>query len=181
MVANVLRAGMVTGVAVLVFTGVDDVPLYAAVLACLSVNRFFLAGLSAALPHVVRRDELVMANSVSTTTGTIVAITGAGIGYLLKQVLGEGSTADGRVILVAAAVYLAAAALAARMDRDLLGPDLDAEEARTREAVRRVVLRHGRRGAARVAPPPGRARAGRDRRAPVLLRRVHHRRDPVVP
>jgi MFS family permease len=55
-------------------------------------------------------------------------------------VLGEGSTADGRVILVAAAVYLAAAALAARMDRDLLGPDLDAEEARTREAVRRVVL-----------------------------------------
>ena len=139
-VANVLRAGMVTGVAVLVFTGVDNVPLYAAVLACLSVNRFFLAGLSAALPHVVRRDELVMANSVSTTTGTIVAITGAGIGYLLKQVLGEGSTAYGRVILVAAGVYLAAAALAARMDRDLLGPDLDAEEARTREAVRRVVL-----------------------------------------
>ena len=139
-VANVLRAGMVTGVAALVFAGVDRVPLYAAVLACLSVNRFFLAGLSAALPHVVRRDELVMANSVSTTTGTIVAITGAGIGYLLKQVLGEGSTADGRVILVAAVVYLAAAALAARMDRDLLGPDLDAEEPQTREAVRRVVL-----------------------------------------
>ena len=32
---------------------VTGVPLYAAVLACLSVNRFFLAGLSAALPHVV--------------------------------------------------------------------------------------------------------------------------------
>jgi MFS family permease len=138
-VANVLRAGMVTGVAALVFLGVDGVPLYAAVLACLSVNRFFLAGLSAALPHVVHRDELVMANSVSTTTGTIVAITGAGIGYLLRKVLGEGSTADGRVILVAAVIYLGAAALAARMDRDLLGPDLDAEEPRTREAVRRVV------------------------------------------
>ena len=138
-VANVLRAGMVTGVAGLVFAGVDGVPLYAAVLACLSVNRFFLAGLSAALPHVVRRDELVMANSVSTTTGTIVAITGAGIGYVLKQLLGEGSTADGRVILVAAVVYLGAAALAARMDRDLLGPDLDDEEPQTREAVRRVL------------------------------------------
>ena len=67
------------------------VPLYVAVLACLSVNRFFLAGLSAALPHVVSRDELVMANSVSTTTGTIVAITGGGIGFALKKLLGEGS------------------------------------------------------------------------------------------
>ena len=137
-VANVLRAGMVTGVAGLVFAGVTGIALYAAVLACLSVNRFFLAGLSAALPHVVRRDELVMANSVSTTTGTIVAISGAGIGYLLKRVLGEGSTADGRVILIAAVVYLVAASLAARMDRDLLGPDLDVADAETREAVRRV-------------------------------------------
>jgi len=137
-VANVLRAGMVTGVAGLVFTGVTGIALYAAVLACLSVNRFFLAGLSAALPHVVRRDELVMANSVSTTTGTIVAISGAGVGYLLKRVLGEGSTADGRVILVAAVVYLVAASLAARMDRDLLGPDLDDAAPETREAVRRV-------------------------------------------
>jgi len=139
-VANVLRAGMVTGVAVLVFAGVDRLPLYAAVLACLSVNRFFLSGLSAALPHVVRRSELVMANSVSTTSGTIVAITGAGIGYVLKRALGDGSTADGRVILVAALVYLGAAGLAARMDRDLLGPDLAGEGTQTREAVRRVAF-----------------------------------------
>ena len=139
-VANVLRAGMVTGVAGLVFAGVDGIPLYAAVLACLSVNRFFLAGLSAALPHVVLRPDLVMANSVSTTTGTIVAISGGGLGYLLKRLLGDGSTADGQVIVVSACVYLVAAAIAARMDRDLLGPDLAAEEPRTREAVGKVVV-----------------------------------------
>ena len=40
--------------------------------------------------------------------------------------------------MVAALVYLLAAALAARMDRDLLGPDLDNEPPQTREAVRRV-------------------------------------------
>jgi MFS family permease len=137
-VANLLRAAMVTGVAVLVFAGVSGLPLYAAVLACLSVNRFFLSGLSAALPHVVQPNELVMANSVSTTSGTIVAISGAGVGYLLKRVVGEGSTADGRVILVAAAIYLGAAALAARMDRDLLGPDLDTGPPETRQAVRHV-------------------------------------------
>ena len=51
--ANLVRAGMVLGVAGLSAADVTGVPLYAAVLACLSVNRFFLAGLSAALPHVV--------------------------------------------------------------------------------------------------------------------------------
>ena len=104
-VANLLRAAMVLGVAAMTFAGVTGVALYVAVLACLSVNRFFLAGLSAALPHVVTRDELVMANSVSTTTGTIVAITGGGIGFALKGLLGGGSGADGGVIVVAAMTY----------------------------------------------------------------------------
>jgi len=137
-VANLLRTAMVLGVAGMTFADIDGVALYAAVLACLSVNRFFLAGLSAALPHVVTRDELVMANSVSTTTGTIVAITGGGIGFALKGLFGGGSGADGGVIVVAATTYAIAAALAARMDRDLLGPDLDGEGPQTREAVRRV-------------------------------------------
>nr|MBA2768146.1 MFS transporter [Sporichthyaceae bacterium] len=121
--ANVLRAAMVLGVAALTFARVDGIPLYAAVLACLSVNRFFLSGLSAALPHVVTRAELVMANSVSTTTGTLMAIAGGGVGFGLRRVLGEGATADAQVIVVAAATYAVAAAIAARMDRDLLGPD----------------------------------------------------------
>jgi MFS family permease len=138
-VANLLRAAMVLGVAGLTFADVGGVPLYVAVLACLSVNRFFLAGLSAALPHVVTRSELVMANSVSTTTGTIVAITGAGIGFALKRLLGSGSTADAQVIVVAAVAYLLAARLAARMDKDLLGPDLADARPQTREAVRHVV------------------------------------------
>lgn len=137
-VANLLRTAMVLGVAALTFADVVGVTLYVSVLACLSVNRFFLAGLSASLPHVVTRDELVMANSVSTTTGTIVAIGGGGIGFGLKRLLGEGSTADGQVIVVAALAYAVAAALAARMDRDLLGPDLEAERPQTREAVRHV-------------------------------------------
>ncbi len=138
--ANLVRAGMVLGVAGLSAADVTGIPLYAAVLACLSVNRFFLAGLSAALPHVVTRDELVMANSVSTTSGTVVAITGGGIGFALKRLFGDGSGADAEVIVVAALAYAVAGLLAARMDRDLLGPDLDGEPARTKEAVRNVAL-----------------------------------------
>lgn len=136
--ANVLRALMVLGVAAMVLSHITGPALYAAVLASLSVNRFFLAGLSAALPHVVVRDELIMANSVSTTSGTIVAITGGGVGFGLKQLLGEGATADARVIVLAAAGYALAAMLAARMDKDLLGPDFEGESSQTKEAVRRV-------------------------------------------
>jgi MFS family permease len=137
-VANLLRSVMVLGVAAMTFAGADGVPLYAAVLACLSVNRFFLAGLSAALPHVVERDELVMANSVSTTTGTIVAIIGGGLGFGLQRLFGEGRGADGKVIVIAALTYVLSAALAARMHPDLLGPDLAREPRSTREAVGHV-------------------------------------------
>lgn len=138
LVANLVRAAMVVGVAALSAAEVTGVLLYTAVLACLSVNRFFLAGLSAALPHVVTRPELVMANSVSTTSGTVVAIAGGGLGFALERLLGGGSGADAQVILVAAAGYALASALASGLDRDLLGPDLDAEPPQTREAVRRV-------------------------------------------
>jgi MFS family permease len=138
--ANLVRAGMVLGVAGLSAADVTGIPLYAAVLACLSVNRFFLAGLSAALPHVVSRDELVMANSVSTTTGTVVAILGGGIGFALKRLFGDGNGADAEVIVVAALAYAVAGLLAARMDRDLLGPDLESEPPRTKEALRNVAL-----------------------------------------
>jgi MFS family permease len=136
--SNLLRAAMVLSVGGLVAANVTGPTLYVAVLACLSVNRFFLAGLSAALPHVVVRAELVMANSVSTTSGTIVAILGAGIGFGLKRLFGEGSPADAQVIIVAALGYLVSATVASRMDRDQLGPDLADEPAQTREAVRRV-------------------------------------------
>lgn len=138
-VANLARSAMVLGVAGLTAAGVDGIGLYAAVLACLSVNRFFLAGLSAALPHVVTRAELVMANSVSTTSGTLIAISGGGVGFGLKRLLGDGSSSDATVIVVAAVTYALAAALAARMDRDLLGPDLADEPPETREALHRVV------------------------------------------
>jgi len=136
--SNLLRAAMVVGVAALVAGEVSGPVLYVAVLACLSVNRFFLSGLSAALPHVVVRAELVMANSVSTTSGTIVAILGGGLGYGLRRLLGEGSGTDAFVIVCAAAGYVASAGLARRMHPDLLGPDLADEPAATRAAVQRV-------------------------------------------
>ena len=56
-------------------------------LACLSVNRFFLTGLGASLPHVVPRHELVMANAVSPTCGTLAALAGGGLAYAVRRAL----------------------------------------------------------------------------------------------
>ena len=71
-----LRSAFVVLTAALMASGNRSVPLYVAVLLVLGVNRFFLASLSAALPHVVPEDKLVMANSVSPTAGGIMAAIG---------------------------------------------------------------------------------------------------------
>lgn len=118
--ANLTRSAMVVGVALLVARGTDGIVLYAAVLLVLSVNRFLLAGLSAALPHVVTSGELVMANSVSTTSGTIAAILGGGLGLGVRSLAGERDVA---VLAVAALGYGLAGLVATRLRRDQLGPD----------------------------------------------------------
>lgn len=133
--SNLIRAAMVLGVAALVAAGRDGPEFFAAALAVLSVNRFFLSGLSAALPHVVHPEDLVMANSVSTTSGTLAAIAGGAVGYLV-QVLAGGD--DAALLAFAAAGYVSSALLARRMAVDLLGPDFDPDRPVAREAVRHV-------------------------------------------
>ena len=122
LVANAVRAVMVVGLAGLVLGGTVQLPVYAGALACLSVNRFFLAGLGASLPQVVPRHELVMANAVSPTCGTISAVLGAAAGYGLGRLVGSGDATDALILLVAAVGYALSALLARRMSRDLLGP-----------------------------------------------------------
>lgn len=154
LVANALRAVLVLGVAGLVCGGVAGVPLYAAVLTVLSVNRFLLAGLSAALPHVVDVDELVMANSVSTTSGTIAALCGAGAGYGVRTLAGGRDVA---VLVLAAFGYAVGSLAARRLRRDQLGPD-DVPTTSAGAALQHVV-RGLADGAAHVASHPRARRA----------------------
>jgi MFS family permease len=137
--ANTLRALLVVGVAALVAAGIPGAPFYLAGLAVLSVNRFVLAALSAALPHVVKPRDLVVANSVSTTSGAVVAGLGGGIGFLVRSLAGEGDEVNAGILLLGTAGYGCSALLATRMSRELLGPDLAGERPETREAVRHVV------------------------------------------
>ncbi len=51
---------------------------YASALAVVSINRFVLSALSAALPHVVEPDTLVGVNALSTTAGALATALGGG-------------------------------------------------------------------------------------------------------
>jgi len=97
-------------------------PLYIAVLLVLGVNRFFLSSLSAALPHVVAEDELVMANSVSPTAGGIMAIIGGLVALGLNVATGNTERGAAITLLAGGGCYVAASLVAATMRRDLLGP-----------------------------------------------------------
>jgi MFS family permease len=120
-----IRAAMVVVAAAFVASGTLGIPLYIAVLAVLGVNRFFLSALSAALPHVVPEDKLVMANTVGPTSGTIVGFVGGVLGLGVHLVTGGGHTGSAATLLAGGVGYAIAGAIAATMRRDLLGPDAD--------------------------------------------------------
>jgi hypothetical protein len=86
------------------------------------VNRFFLASLSAALPHVVAEDKLVMANSVTPTVGGILSAIGGIVALGLNAATGDTERGAAITLLVAGGCYVAASLVAATMQRDLLGP-----------------------------------------------------------
>jgi hypothetical protein len=113
--------------------------LFVLILSALSVNRFLLAGLSASLPHVVDPPDLIMANAVTPTSGTLASLLGVAAGTT-GRVLFEGTAIDGdvAVLVTAAVIYGAAALLALRIPRPLLGPAYDPTRPAVREAARHV-------------------------------------------
>jgi MFS family permease len=132
--ANLTRAGLVIVVGAMVAVDNAGVPFYLAVLLTLGVNRFLLSGLSAGLPHVVDRDELVMANAVTPTSGTASFLIGGGVGAGVKLLVDS----DLAVLALTVVVYTAAALLALRLRRDQLGPDLNGDEPGVLEAIRTI-------------------------------------------
>ena len=118
----VVRSAFVVLTAALMAAGSRGAPLYVGVLLVLGVNRFFLSALSAALPHVVAEDKLVMANSVSPTAGGIMATLGGIVALGLNVATGNTERGAAVTLLVGGGCYVAASVVAATMGRDLLGP-----------------------------------------------------------
>lgn len=117
---NLVRAMMAVATAVLMAAAVPDWLFYVSALCVTAVNRFVLAGLSAALPRVVDAERLVMANSLSPTAGSLAAFAGGGLAFLVRL---AGADSDAAVVLLGAVLYLCSALVSLLMAPELLGPD----------------------------------------------------------
>ncbi|GGM10111.1 MFS transporter [Dactylosporangium sucinum] len=140
-VANSVRALLVLPIALSIWRGEESPVPFLLALIVIGLNRFFLAGLSAATPHVVDDRKLVTANSFAATLGSLSFSVGIGVGAaLIKSVLATSFHGYALVAALAAAFY-AVSALIGRVSfgADELGPDAaDRTTGSIRVAMREV-------------------------------------------
>ena len=105
----IMRAGFAALLPVAALGGTEGIAFYAVVLIVLSANRFFLATMSAVLPQLVPEDDLIVANSVSSTGGSVANVVGLGLGTALAGLVGGSQAA------AIAAVAFVISALTARL------------------------------------------------------------------
>lgn len=121
--ANLVRACLVLPTAALIFSG-EELLFVLLALLVIGVNRFLLAGLSAALPHVVEEPRLVTANALATTLGTVVYSLGLGSAVLAQQLIGASSRSYGAIAAAAIVGYLVSSLVArSSFAPPDLGPD----------------------------------------------------------
>ncbi len=124
--ANNLRGLTLLFVACVLLFGNTGALLTLTVLISFGINRLILAGLSAATPRLVSSENLISANALSVTGGTIAIVLGGGLGIGLRKVFNTFSgtdQSDSLLVLVAAFGYLIAALLALRVAKDEFGPE----------------------------------------------------------
>jgi MFS family permease len=121
--ANLGRLLMVLAVAALLGAGSDDQAVLVAALVVTGLARFVSSGLSAALPHIVPRDQVVAMNSVATATGMAAAFLGAIFMLVPRWLFGSDDTGAAAIILIVTIPVALAFWLSRRFPPRMLGPD----------------------------------------------------------
>jgi hypothetical protein len=132
--ANAGRLVLIAAVGVLLSLGAADQSILAPALLVNGVSRFVTSGLSASLPHVVPRKQVVTMNAVATAVGAVATFLGANFMLLPRWLFGANDTGSATVIFIALAPVLVALLLALRFASRSLGPDA------TSRAVRGSVI-----------------------------------------
>jgi len=121
--ANLGRLVSVALVAVCLAVGAGNVLVLCGALVVNGLARFVSSGLSAALPHVVPREQVVTMNSIASATGAIAAFIGANFMLLPRSLFGSGDNGAASIILLVAIPMLIALLLSLRFGAHMLGPD----------------------------------------------------------
>jgi MFS family permease len=123
--ANLARSLTLLIIALLIFNGRTGLEITVFVLIAFGVNRLILAGLSAGIPLMTTPKELISANALAVTGGSVWVVLGGGIGLGFRQLLdlsGSADNADAVLILAAALGYLIAALLTSLLGKTEIGP-----------------------------------------------------------
>lgn len=121
--ANLGRLVLILGVGMLLATRASDLAVLCGALLVNGFGRFVGSGLSAALPHVVPRDQVVSMNSVAIAAGALAAFAGANFMLVPRWLIGAGDTGSAAIIFMVAVPVTLALLLALRFPARVLGPD----------------------------------------------------------
>jgi MFS family permease len=121
--ANVGRLVLIAAIGTILAVGAGELPLLIAALLANGLARFVASGLSAALPHVVPREQVVTMNSVATASGAAAAFLGANFMLLPRWIVGPGDRGASAIIFTVAIPVAIALLLSFRFGPRVLGPD----------------------------------------------------------
>lgn len=121
--ANAARIVLIAGVGTLLAVGADGRVVLAGALLVNGVSRFVTSGLSASLPHVVPREQVVTMNALAAAIGAVSAFAGANFMLLPRWLFGADDTGSATVIFIVILPVAVALMLALRFAPHGLGPD----------------------------------------------------------
>jgi MFS family permease len=121
--ANLGRLVAVALVGVCLVVGAGDVLVLCGALVVNGLARFVSSGLSAALPHVVPREQVVTMNSIASATAALAAFAGASFMLVPRTIVGSGDNGGASIILLVIVPLLIALLLSLRFGAHVLGPD----------------------------------------------------------
>ncbi len=87
---DLLRAALVALIVLFLLKLESIWPIYMIIFLVFSVSRFFVPAKMAIIPELVSQKNLLLANSLSSTTGMIAAVAGFGLGGLIVERVGSG-------------------------------------------------------------------------------------------
>jgi MFS family permease len=121
--ANLGRLVAVAAVGVCLAVGAGDVPVLWGALVVGGLARFASSGMSAALPHVVPREQVVTMNSIATAVAALAAFGGASFMLIPRTLFGSGDNGGASIIFLVTIPLLIALLLSLRFRPHVLGPD----------------------------------------------------------
>lgn len=121
--ANTARLILIAAIGTILAVRAGDIPLLIGALFANGLARFVTSGLSASLPHVVPRDQVVTMNSVANASGAIAAFLGANFMLVPRFFFGAGDRGASAIVFIAAIPVSIALLLSFRFGPRVLGPD----------------------------------------------------------